>query len=219
MSKKKTLFSGAIGGFNRAQVVEYLEELNRKARVAKEQTDFEIARLETEVSELAPLRDEVERQKTELSELKSEKELLESDVENQKSSIEQLKNENEELSKKNAEMSKDYLLFREKAHRYDADKLEAGGILERSKTEADRILSKAKREADELLEKARREADEHAARVNAESEKLVDENIRKVKYLYKRREELLSAFEKVKDAAGGFYDSVASTLSDDNKDE
>ena len=70
MSKKKALFSGAIGGFNKTQVVEYLEELNRKARVMKEQTEFEISRLETEVAELSPLRERAERQDNELSELK-----------------------------------------------------------------------------------------------------------------------------------------------------
>ena len=38
MSKNKKLFSGAIGGFKKSQVVEYIEELNRKAKMTKEET-------------------------------------------------------------------------------------------------------------------------------------------------------------------------------------
>lgn len=213
MSKNLKLFSASIGGFNRSQVVEYLEELNRKARVNKEQSDFEIARLETEVAELSELRDRTAELQEKLEESEKLRSLLESDMENQRQMMAELQSQRDSLAEKNAAMEKDYVLFREKAQRYDADRLEAGGILERSKTEAGKRLAQAKAEASALLEKAKQEADEHARRVNEESDKLVEENIRKVKYLYKRRDELLSAFEKVKDAAGGFYDSVASTLS------
>lgn len=218
MSHTKKLFSASIGGFNRAQVVEYLEEMNRKARIEKEQAEFEISRLESEAAELASLREKFSEITEKLAEIEKQNELLKSDIENQRATIEALQISCDSLSVRNAELEKEVPALREKALVYEQDKQNAGGILARAKAEAEKLFSQAKSDAAALLEKSRKEASEHAEKVNAESEKLVEENIRKVKYLYRRRDELLSAFQKVKDAAGGFYDSVANTLSD-GKDE
>ena len=222
VSNNKKLFSVSIGGFKKSEVIEYIEELNRKAKMSKEQTDFDISRLRSEISELEKKVADFEMQTAELAQTKeklessdSENTILRSDVENQREVIESLQSRNDELSEKLAVLEKDYYSYKEKAEQYDADMKKSGGILERTKTEAARMLASANAESAEIIEAANNSAREKAEKIAAESEKLVADNLKKVKYLYKRRDELLSAFEKVKDAAGGFYDNIASTLSKD----
>ena len=130
------------------------------------------------------------------------------------SRIAKLQSEVDRLS----EMEKDYQVCKEKAGAYDEDKQNSGGILERAKAESAKIIANCNAEAAEIIRSAKETARIKAEQLLEESEKQVAENIRKVKYLYKRRDELLSAFEKVKDAAGGFYDNIASTLSKSSDD-
>lgn len=218
MGKGKKLFSGSIGGFNKAQVVEYIEELNRKARVASEHAEFEIARLSAELSELEEKTADYDEIKASVATAQQEKALLEDDVANQRAVIADLRRINEELSAKLAELEPGYHEYKAKAEQYDEDRRNASGVLERAKAEAVRIVALAKAEADEALREATETAKKNADAILSDSERQVAENIRKVKYLYKRRDELLSAFEKVKDAAGGFYDSIASTLSQNSEE-
>ena len=287
MSKNKKLFSGAIGGFKKSQVVEYIEELNRKAKMTKEESDYEITRLENEISslsgQLAELDDikgnfeeakealekldatlsqvygDLEETKLALSEkekafldekekasalsasnadlsaelselrakcekLESENKMLSDDVQNQRGIILASQNENEALLQKLALSESECARYKEKAEQYDADLLFAGGVCERAKTESSRILSETGEKAANLLTTAKLESDkiiaqanEEKARAIAESEAVLEENMKKIRYLYKRREDLLAAFRKVKDAAGGFYDNVANTLSESNE--
>ncbi len=207
MAKREKMFSTSIGGFRKSEVVEFIEDINRKAKVTKESYEFEIARLESEVSELEHKSHLLEEATEKLSEYENKNRLLEDDVDNQRKIIADLGSENETLKAKVAELEKDYYIFKEKAAKYDKDLECSAGIVERARTEAG-----------ELLEKAKTEAREYAEKIKADSEKLIAENLKKVKYLYKRRDELLSAFEKVKNAAGGFYDNITSTLSSHSDD-
>lgn len=222
VANKNKLFSSAVGGFKKSQVVEYIEELNRKAKLMSEQSGFEISRLEAELhgfeEKNESMRDQIKNLESEIEKLKtveSENAMLKDDVENQRAVIESLKRENDELASKLFILEKDYNANKAKAEQFEADKKNAGGLLERAKAESARIIANANAESAEIAEKARNSAREAAEKITAESERLLAENIRKVKYLYRRRDELLSAFEKVKDAAGGFYEKIASTLSKD----
>lgn len=269
MSKRKKLFSGAIGGFKKSQVVEYIEELNRKAKMTKEESDYEITMLEKEIAELSDIRESYDEVKAsfeslnlrysdtyahleaanrELSEkntalsdekerasrleseketllkecselrskcekLESENKLLADDVSNQRSIILAQQAEKDSLSQKLVLSESESERYRIKAEKYDSDKIVAGDICERANAEAAKILSEARTRASDILAKAKLEADKAVA----ESEAEVAENMKKIRYLYKRREELLGAFRKVKDAAGGFYDNIASAFSDNEE--
>ena len=216
--KARKLFSGSLGGFNKAQVVEYIEELNRKSKMASEQAEFQISHLSAELADYEMKAAEYEETKEKLVSVTEENQLLKDDVSNQKEIIDRLTEANEGLAQKLSELEKDYYTYKEKAERFDEDKNSPGGILERAKAEAVRAVAIAKAEADEILRAANETAKKNAEAILAESEKQVSENIRKVKYLYKRRDELLSAFEKVKEAAGGFYDNIASTLTKNDEE-
>lgn len=218
MQKNKKLFSGALGGFKKSQVVEYIEELNRKAKIAGEQSEFQIARLEQQLSEIESKTADYDDIKENLASLENERNMLLDDVNNQKEIISSLQRERDEFASRLAELERDYETYKNKAARYDEDVLNSGGILERAKSEAARTLSATKAEASEILREATESAKQTAQRLLADSEKQVAENIRKVKYLYKRRDELLSAFEKVKDAAGGFYESISAALTKNNEE-
>lgn len=218
MQNNKKLFSGALGGFKKSQVVEYIEELNRKAKIAGEQSEFQIARLEQQLSEIESKTADYDDIKENIATLESEKAMLLDDVNNQKEIISALQTERDELAARLSELERDYETYKSKAARYDEDVLNSGGILERAKAEAARTLSATKAEASEILREATESAKQTAQRILADSEKQVAENIRKVKYLYKRRDELLSAFEKVKDAAGGFYESISAALTKNNEE-
>lgn len=218
MRNNKKLFSGAVGGFNKSQVVEYIEELNRKAKMAEEQFEFQIARLEAQLSEIETKTSDYDEIKENLDALQNEKNMLLDDVNNQKELIASLQAERDKLSARVTELEIDYETYKAKAAKYDEDLLNSGGILERAKSEAARTLSSTKAEASEILREATDSAKQTAQRILADSEKQVAENIRKVKYLYKRRDELLSAFEKVKDAAGGFYESISAALTKNNEE-
>ena len=218
MRQNKKLFSGAIGGFKKSQVVEYIEELNRKAKISEEQSEFQIARLEEQLSEIETKTSDYDEIKESLTALENEKNMLLDDVNNQKEIISALQTERDELSKRVAELERDYDTYKAKAEKYDNDVLNSGGILERAKAEAAKTISATKAEASEIIREATEKAKKTAQNILSDSEKQVAENIRKVKYLYRRRDELLSAFEKVKDAAGGFYESITAALTKNNEE-
>ncbi len=266
MSKRNKLFSGSIGGFKKSQVVEYIEELNRKAKMTKEESDYEITRLENEIAELSQFKyayeetkekyeslslrysdtysqlekateklteiitefEDVQRNSSDLKvqnesllqevvdlrakceQLESENKMLSDDVSNQRGIILAHQNELDSALSKLAQSESETGRYKAKAEKYDSDRLFAGDICERAKNEATKVLADARDKASDILAKARIEAD----KTLAESEAELAENMKKLRYLYKRREELLGAFRKVKDAAGGFYDNIASAFSD-----
>ncbi len=196
MSKKEKLFSGALGGFKKSQVIGYIEELNCKARLAKEQYDFELSKLEGErealESELSVLREE----KQKIDDLAAENAMLRDDIENQKSTILALGEEIEALKKSLSGKEAECASYAEK-------EVLSGDVLENARLEAKRIVDSANARSAEIIE---------AAKQNSERE--IADNIRKVKYLHARRDDMLKAFGKVKDAAGEFYGDIVKALKD-----
>ncbi len=307
VSKKTKLFSGAFSGFKKSEVVEYIEELNRKAKMSKEESDFEISRLENEnaelverVSELDSLKQDLGSAKSKLTELlekhnavleqladakkaldekqekcsllenetgclkdemfalkdeicslkdeneslvskngeafckisslEEEKKLLSDDVANQRGIIMALQNSKAESDAAFELLKAENENLKRKAEKYDGDSIFAGGVIERAKADAAKMISDANEKASDVLSSAKLRAQDIIADAEmlgkkkvqlaiAESEREVAENLKKVKYLYKRRDELLNAFHKVKEAAGGFYDNIASTLSSSEPEE
>ena len=113
VANKNKLFSSAVGGFKKSQVVEYIEELNRKAKLMSEQSGFEISRLEAELHGFEEkndsMRDQIKNLESEIEKLKtveSENAMLKDDVENQRAVIESLKRENDELRDENKDLNK-----------------------------------------------------------------------------------------------------------------
>lgn len=239
VSKNKSLFSTSISGFKKSEVVEYLEELNRKSKMEREAAEYERNSLASENNSLSEeneaLKDKVaefernakefEEMKTKLGELEEnlsfkdeELKLLKDDVATQREIIASVQNENGELKSKLSESEKIRALCEEKANSYENDKLEAGGVLEKARAEAQSIISKARTDADAIVFNARTEAEIKVNTMLAESEKDLAENVKKIKYLQKRKAEMLSAFAKVKEAAGGFYDNIASVILKDSEE-
>ena len=239
MSKNKSLFSTAISGFKKSEVVDYIDEINRKTKIEREAAEYERnslqqensalseknAELENKIEELEKNIAEIESLRSKLSEadekielLNSENALLKDDVSTQRDIIGSLQQKNSELVLKLDEKTELCAKLEEKASAYENDKAEAGGILERAKAQAEKLVSDASVEASAILYSAKTEAQAKADAIIKESEKNVADNARKVKYLNKRRHDLLSAFEKIKDAAGGFYENVASVILKDSEE-
>lgn len=220
VSKNRKLFKGSIGGFKKSQVVEYIEELNRKAKMTKEESDYEITRLETELAELSgqlesfdDMRSDMEALREKCEKLEAENIILKDDAANSRDMIISLNGEKDDLSAKLAECVSECENLKQKSDKYETDKLFAGEICDKARAEAAKIIADAREAANSILAKAQIDAD----RKLSESEKELAENMQKIRYLYKRREELLGAFRKVKDAAGGFYENIASTLGDNDE--
>ena len=239
MSKKNTLFSTAISGFKKSEVVEYIEEQNRKIKIEREASEYEknsllsdissineenaslkdkISQLEDNANELINVKNELETSLSENCLLKDEICLLKDDVATQREIISSMQQQNEDLLKKLADTEAENRRNAERAKLYDIDKLEAGGVLERAKAEAESIILSARVKAEALSENSIIEAQEKANALLKDSEKELAENMKKIKYLQKRRTDLLGAFARIKEAAGGFYDNVASVLLKDTEE-
>jgi chromosome segregation ATPase len=233
VSKNNSLFSTALSGFKKSEVVAYIDEINRKTKMEREAAEYERNSLQQENTTLSEKNSELgekniqlekalsetESIKNQLSEasqrienLTLENDLLKDDVSTQRDIIGSLQQTNTEISAKLEEMTVLCAKYEEKANAYDIDKLEAGGVLERAKAQADKLVSDATLQASAILSSAKAEAQAKADAIIKESEKNVADNVRKVKYLNKRKSELLTAFERIKDAAGGFYENVASVI-------
>ena len=206
MAEKLKLFSSSFGGYNKEEVVEYIEELNRKMTLLKEQYDFETARLENERCELEKKVDELSEKAESADKLSEENSLLKNDIENQKNAIIKAEEKISELSSKVSGYEVDYERNKIKAAKYDESILKAKNI-----------VSEAEMCAKKILDDAKYEAESTARKVKEESDTLVNQNLKKVKFLYKRRDELLEAFSKVKNAAGGFYDEITNAMNSDEK--
>ena len=192
-----------------------LQQENVALSQKNEALEGEITGFEEAKKELEELKEQLAKISESLEEAKSENALLKDDVSTQRDIIGSLQHKNTELSLKLDEVTQISAKYEKRARLYEEDKLEAGGVLERSKAQAEKIISEAKIEASSILYTSKVQAQEKADEIMKESEKSLADNVRKIKYLQKRRGELLSAFEKIKDAAGGFYDNVANMLSKD----
>ena len=194
MSKKEKLFKGALGGFKKSEVISYIEELNCKARIAREQYEFELSKVSDESAALRQENEALTLEKERVDSLVAENEMLKDDIENQKSTIEALSGEIEELK---AQLSAE----KEKCVRYAEKEALSGDVLENAHRQAKSIIDSANQKGAEIVENAR-----------IKSEREVADNVRKVKYLHARRDDMIKAFGKVKEAAGEFYGDIIKAL-------
>lgn len=194
LSKKEKLFKGSLGGFKKSQVIAYIEELNCKAKIAREQYEFELSKVSDECSALRAENESLTVEKEKMDSLVAENGMLKDDIENQKSAIEALTCEIEDLK---AQLSSS----REKCARYAEKEALSGDVLENARLEAKGIIDSANQKGAEIVENAK-----------LKSEREVADNVRKVKYLHARRDDMIKAFGKVKEAAGEFYGDIIKAL-------
>ena len=222
MAKPEKLFSSAFRGFDREEVVAYIDELNRATQNAAAQNEARIAELSGEIASLkqvdeqnANLRKQALENKAQLDEAAEEIERLKNDAENQRLAISAageralaLEAEVERLKTELAAEQRKAAAMEENAKEYDSMLADVGGILSTARRKAEDLISEAGKRAEQIVGAAEQQAKAQANKLLSESDEKVAENMKKVKYLYRRQDELAELFKEHKAKVDSFFTSL-----------
>ena len=86
---------------------------------------------------------------------------------------------------------------------------DVNSILSSARRKATDLIDEAEKKAKNIIDNAHDAAKEHANRIIAESDEKVNENIKKVKYLYRRQDELAEIFKEHKAKVDNFFASLS----------
>lgn len=222
MANSENLFSVTFRGFSRAEVIAYINEMNRSYQNTGSQYEARIEALNRELDSLRQLKEQNERISAENAEkseqcaaLADEIERLKNDVENQRraiaaqgeqaleaqAEIERLKTELEAANRTSAAMEAN-------AKEYDAMLADVNNILSTARRKAEELVDEAGKKAEEIVASAEKLAKDNANRILAESDEKLSENMKKVKYLYRRQDELAEIFKQHKAKVDSFFSSL-----------
>lgn len=225
MASGENLFSRTFRGFAPDEVIAYIDELNAAQRSAKAESDAKINALSEELdamkkngSENEELKASAAQKDETIAEKNAEIERLTADTENQKKAIEaqgdkiaelenivaELKTELEAAHIKNSAMEKN-------SKEYEAMLADVDSILSSSRRKAEELVADAERKSAEIIENAKSEAKEKTAEIISASDERVNENMKKVKYLYRRQDELAEIFREHKAKVDSFFASIPDT--------
>lgn len=222
MSDNTTMFPKKLRGFDPEKVIAYIEELDANAVKTAEENKRKLASLEEKIDALAEEKRALEEERDALSVHKAENESLKSDLaaaradnDNLCAAIAASQAEKEDLVKQletvKAELEAAKLresAVGENAKEYETMLADVGAILAEARAEAGKVIGEAKSRAEEILSDAKAEASVKSKKLLEESEEKVNENMRKVKYLYRRRDELAAIFRKHKEEVDSFFAAV-----------
>ena len=223
MANSENLFSRSFRGFSPDEVVAYIDELNRSIFNVKKQYESQIFQLNEEISalrnaneNLSHLKDELSEKDNQIALLKEEVERLTIDTENQRSAIAAqadvdlvLRSENEELKTSVEALNRKCSAMEENAKEYESMVADVNSILSSARRKATDLIDEAEKKAKNIIDNAHDAAKEHANRIIAESDEKVNENIKKVKYLYRRQDELAEIFKEHKAKVDNFFASLS----------
>ena len=223
MANSENLFSRSFRGFSPDEVVAYIDELNRSIFNVKKQYESQISQLNEEISalrnaneNLSHLKDELSEKDNQIALLKEEVERLTIDTENQRSAIAAqadvdlaLRNENEELKTSVEALNRKCSAMEENAKEYESMVADVNSILSSARRKATDLIDEADKKAKNVIDNTHDAAKEHANRIIAESDEKVNENIKKVKYLYRRQDELAEIFKEHKAKVDNFFASLS----------
>ncbi len=223
MANSENLFSKVFRGFSPDEVVAYIDELNAAHKNAKAECEARVNALTDELDSLKKAGEE----NTELKALADQKdaiiaekdleiERLTLDAENQRlaiceqsekigeleANIATLKSDLEAAGIKNAAMEQN-------SREYENMLADVESILSSSRRKAEELIAQAEKKAADIVANAESIAKEKAERLISESDEHLNENLKKVKYLYRRQDELAEIFREHKAKVDSFFASVS----------
>ena len=237
----ESLFRTSLQGFNKQDVTNYIDELNVKYKKQMKEAQDEIRSMKKEVDKMPKLRAEIKK----TDEYKAEAELLKKEIADLHAAIkaqgedmaekekllEEAFRENDMLKEEIASLKEDnLLLLRDAPSELDSRNVEeVERILDEARTEAEKVIEKANYYAKQIIDDARtkaREKEEEARRHSDEairrsdeairkSDEAVKDNLKKVKYLNRKKDELNDIFKNHKSKMDSFFSSISKTLGGD----
>ena len=223
MANGETLFSKVFRGFSPDEVIAYIDELNAAHRSAKSESDARINALANELAaskaageENAELKAALAEKEGEIAAQEAQIERLTADAENQRlamvaqsekltelaETVASLKSELEAASIRNSAMEQN-------SKEYESMLADVESILASSRRKAEELIAEAEKKAALIVENAEKDAKEKSARIISESDEHLNDNMKKVKYLYRRQDELAEIFRDHKAKVDSFFASIS----------
>lgn len=223
MANSEPIFSKVFRGFSPDEVVAYIDILNAAYKTAKAESEAKINSLTDELNaakraagECDAVKSIAEEKQHTITEQQEEIERLNADAENQRlamvaqsekiSELEEvimnLKSELEAQNIKNAAMI-------ENSKEYEKMLADVDSILATSRRRAQDLIAEAEKKADEIIANAEKDAREKYERIMSEADIKLDENVKKVRYLQRRQDELAELFRDHKSKVNSFFASIS----------
>lgn len=236
MAKGETLFSKVLRGFAPDEVIAYIDELNAAHRNAKSECDARINSLSEELEslkkeieangslksqldekdevikhkdeEIERLNNDAENQRLAIVDMGEKMSLLENKLSDAKNELNEAKTEIEAAAIKAAAMEKN-------SKEYEQMLADVESVLATARRKAQELLHEAEQRASEIVESAEKEAKAKSERIISEADEHLNDNMKKVKYLYRRQDELAEIFRDHKAKVDSFFATI-SDVSDKN---
>lgn len=232
MAKSENLFSVTFRGFSREEVIAYMEEMNRSVKAQRDEYEARIAALNDELTTFAEAKahcesaeKQLDEKNTELAAAEEENERLRTDIENMRLAVaaseEHAQAAEKALEELKAELAAEKIksaAMESNAKEYDAMLADVNGILATARRKAEELIEEAGARAEQIVAEAERTAKSKADSAVTASEERVNENLKKVKYLYRRQDELAELFKEHKSKVDAFFASLP-LASDSDKGE
>lgn len=223
MAKSETLFSKVFRGFSPEEVVAYIDELSAAHKNAKAESDAKINSLSEELESLkntgelnASLKSQLDEKDGIIKRRDEEIERLEGDTENQRlviveqgdklaileKALADAKSEIEAAAIRNAAMEKN-------SKEYEHMLADVESVLSTARRKAEELISEAEKRASEIVKSAENEAKAKSERIISQSDEHLNENMKKVKYLYRRQDELAEIFRDHKAKVDSFFAALS----------
>ena len=236
---KDSLFRISLQGFNKQDVLDYIENLNVRYNKQTKEFEGEIDELNKQLEmlpELLKAKENYDKLKEENEILLKEKNDLEEALKAQTSLIEEKDKALEEKDQLIDEAYAENAKCGERIRELEKSKPVSGaGILQKDliSEEFEEILNQARQEAESVMIKARdlakeiintakekakiheEEAKEKAEEVLRQSDEAVRDNLKKVKYLNRKKDELSGIFMDHKNQMETFFTSITQSLKDE----
>ncbi len=215
MAAKGTLFSKSFRGFDPDEVTAYLEELDRKAKQTLDEKDAQIAAEKAKAETLAQVQKENEALRAEKESLAGKLQTLEEENRDIKQAIaaqgeelEQIKAENGKLKTEREAIEIRCGALEENAKEYEGMLADVNHILSEARRKAEELVEDARHKASEMIDRAKADAKRQSDEIIAQSDEKVNENMKKVRYLYRRKDELAEIFREHKERVDSFFSTL-----------
>lgn len=221
MAKQK-LFKSAFRGYNKKDVMTYIENLDIQAVNTKKELEGKIRELESQLEVLPQLKKDKQAYDELIikhASLEKEKQDLESAVtalgQEHEQKVSMLESKISELSAQNALLEQQLEQAKEVQENFEEEKKELSQILESARNEAASLIEKAKTSAEKIIADAKHNASVQAQNIKNQSAELISTNLKKVKLLSRKKDELAQIIKDHKSKV----DSLFSSISDKFKGE
>lgn len=223
MANSENLFSKVFRGFSPDEVVAYIDELNAAHKNVKAESESRVNALTEELETLKKAGEEnvelkalVDKKDGIIAEKDLEIERLTLDAENQRLAICEQGEKIAELEANIASLKSDLeaagirnAAMEQNSKEYESMLADVESILSSSRRKAEELIEQAEKKAAEIVARAENTAKEKAEKLISESDERLNENLKKVKYLYRRQDELAEIFREHKAKVDSFFASVS----------